>query len=84
MAAASFFLSGPQAQCRKLRAKNRMKTSMVYFSTMILTLAAVFSRPFFGRAILIMSCVAVQWLALVWYVLSFVPYGHTLGRRVLR
>mmetsp|Transcript_54347 Transcript_54347/g.174254 ORF Transcript_54347/g.174254 Transcript_54347/m.174254 type:complete len:259 (-) Transcript_54347:42-818(-) len=84
MLAASFFLSGPQAQCRKVRAKGRASTSFVYFTTMILTLAAVFSHPFFGRALVILVLVVVQWLSLVWYVLSYVPYGHSVGRRVLR
>jgi len=84
MMGASFFLSGPQAQCRKLKAKDRMKTSMLYFCTMFLTVVVVFSSPFFGRALVILLCVAVQWLALVWYVLSFVPYGQTTAKRTLR
>merc|ERR1719373_134483 len=82
MMSASFFLSGPRAQCRKITAKDRAKTSFVYLATMALTLVAVFSPPFFGRAPLIMLCVAVQWLALVWYVLSFIPYGHSMGRKL--
>lgn len=83
MVAASFFLSGPQAQCRKIKAKGRFKTSAVYFGTMAMTMVLAFSRPFLGRALLIMLCVAVQWCALVWYVLSFVPYGRRAARRVL-
>lgn len=84
MMAASFFLSGPQAQCRKIKAKDRFKTSFIYFATMVLTMTMVFSHHFFGRPLLIMLCVAVQWMALVWYVLSFVPYGHSFTRRTLR
>uniref|UniRef100_A0A7S0B7B1 Vesicle transport protein n=1 Tax=Pyrodinium bahamense TaxID=73915 RepID=A0A7S0B7B1_9DINO len=84
MMAASFFLSGPKAQCRKIKAKDRALTSFVYFSTMFLTLAAVFAGPFFCRALVILALVVVQWLSLVWYVLSYVPYGHSMGRRVLR
>jgi len=83
MMSASFFLSGPRAQCRKITAKDRAKTSFVYLSSMAITLASAFSPHFFGRALLILLCVAVQWVALVWYVLSFVPYGHTMARRVL-
>lgn len=84
MLASSFFLSGPAAQCRKIKAKDRFKTSAIFMVSMLFTLVVVFSRPFWGRAIIIMFCVAVQWFALVWYVLSFIPYGQTIGRRVLR
>jgi len=84
MLSASFFLSGPRAQCRKITSKDRAKTSFVYICSMLLTLSAVFSPAFFGRSLLILVCVVVQWVALVWYVLSFVPYGHTVGRRFLR
>lgn len=84
MLTASFFFSGPQAQWKKIMAKDRAKTSFAYFSTMILTLTMVFAHPFFGRPLIIMLLVVVQWCALVWYVLSFVPYGHSFGRRVVR
>jgi len=84
MLAASFFLSGPQSQCRKIKAKDRAKTSLIYFTTMILTLAAVFARPFVCRALIILILVVIQWLSLVWYVLSYVPYGHSVGRRIVK
>jgi len=84
MMAASFFLSGPKAQCRKIKAKDRALTSLVFISTMILTLVAVFAHPFWGRALIILLLVVVQWLALVWYILSYVPYGHSFGRRVVK
>jgi len=83
MMAASFFLSGPQQQCRKIKAKGRAATSSVYFMTMLMTMTAVFAHPFFGRPLVILLLVAVQWLSLVWYVLSYIPYGHTVGRRVV-
>eukprot|EP00411_Alexandrium_monilatum_P033867 CAMPEP_0175342144 /NCGR_PEP_ID=MMETSP0095-20121207/6700_1 /TAXON_ID=311494 /ORGANISM="Alexandrium monilatum, Strain CCMP3105" /LENGTH=260 /DNA_ID=CAMNT_0016639571 /DNA_START=57 /DNA_END=839 /DNA_ORIENTATION=+ len=84
MMAASFFLSGPQAQCRKIKAKDRARTSFIYFTTMFLTLAAVFARPFPCRPLIILALVIVQWLSLVWYVLSYVPYGHSVGRRIVK
>eukprot|EP00401_Gymnodinium_catenatum_P020401 CAMPEP_0117545048 /NCGR_PEP_ID=MMETSP0784-20121206/45893_1 /TAXON_ID=39447 /ORGANISM="" /LENGTH=275 /DNA_ID=CAMNT_0005341881 /DNA_START=11 /DNA_END=836 /DNA_ORIENTATION=+ len=83
MVAASFFFSGPRQQCRKIKAKDRAVTSMVFLSAMLLTLAVVFGRPFFCRAFVILLLVIVQWFAQVWYVLSYVPYGHTFGRKVV-
>jgi len=82
--AGSFFLSGPKAQCQKIKAKDRVLTSFIFICTMILTLVVVFMHPFFGRALFILALVAVQWCALVWYILSYVPYGHSMGRRALR
>lgn len=84
MMAASFFLSGPASQLRKLKAKDRFMTSIVYLGSMFLTLVMVFSHAFFGRALVIMLCVAVQWAALVWYVLSYIPYGQSTVRPLLK
>lgn len=84
MVSGSFFLSGPQAQWRKMGAKDRAKTSITFVSMMILTLITVHAKPFMGRALLILLLVVVQWCAQVWYILSYIPYGHTIGRKVLR
>eukprot|EP00929_Paragymnodinium_shiwhaense_P061553 TRINITY_DN30747_c0_g1_i1.p1 TRINITY_DN30747_c0_g1~~TRINITY_DN30747_c0_g1_i1.p1 ORF type:complete len:235 (+),score=38.91 TRINITY_DN30747_c0_g1_i1:76-780(+) len=84
MVTSSFFLSGPSNQCKKIRAKNRLPTFCVFISAMFLTLFVVFGEPFFGRALVILLLVALQWLAQIWYVLSYIPYGHTVGKKVLR
>jgi len=84
MLLASFFLSGPAAQCRKVKAKNRLGTLLIYILSMSATMMAVFWGPFVGRFAIIMACVVIQWVALAWYVLSFVPYGHSFGRTLLR
>lgn len=84
MVTGSFFLSGPKAQWRKIKAKNRALTSFTFVSTMILTLSVVRAHPFVGRALLILLLVVVQWCAQVWYILSYIPYGHWFGKKVLR
>lgn len=84
MMAASVFLAGPKAQFRKFRDKDRALTSSVFLASMILTLVAVFAHPFFGRALVVLLLVVVQWMAQIWYILSYVPYGHSMGRNVLR
>jgi len=84
MVTGSFFLSGPKAQWRKITAKNRALTAFTFVSTMIVTLTVVRAKPFVGRALLILLLVVVQWCAQVWYILSYIPYGHTIGRKVLR
>jgi len=84
MIAGSFFLSGPKRQCKKIREKDRAPTFCAFILSMVLTLTAVYSSPFWGRALLILLLVIIQWCAQVWYILSYIPYGHTVGRRVVK
>eukprot|EP00927_Polykrikos_kofoidii_P051513 TRINITY_DN45306_c0_g1_i1.p1 TRINITY_DN45306_c0_g1~~TRINITY_DN45306_c0_g1_i1.p1 ORF type:complete len:291 (+),score=32.93 TRINITY_DN45306_c0_g1_i1:53-874(+) len=83
MMVGSFFLSGPERQWRKISEKGRLPTFIVFFGMMLLTLAVVLGHTFFGRALVILVMVAVQWMAQIWYILSYVPYGHTVGRQIL-
>eukprot|EP00927_Polykrikos_kofoidii_P009537 TRINITY_DN1397_c0_g1_i2.p1 TRINITY_DN1397_c0_g1~~TRINITY_DN1397_c0_g1_i2.p1 ORF type:complete len:272 (-),score=44.85 TRINITY_DN1397_c0_g1_i2:96-911(-) len=82
MVVASFFFSGPKQQCKKLRTKDRAPTFFTFILTMALTLFVVFGHPFFFRAIVILLLVIVQWVAQIWYILSYVPYGQKMGRAV--
>lgn len=84
MIAGSFFLSGPKRQCNKIKEKNRLPTFCAFISAMVLTLIVVYAHPFIGRALLILLLVVTQWCAQVWYILSYIPYGHTVGRRVVK
>lgn len=84
MITGSFFLSGPKRQCKKIREKDRAPTFLAFILSMVLTLTVVYISPFFGRALLILLLVVVQWCAQVWYILSYIPYGHTVGRRVVK
>eukprot|EP00933_Yihiella_yeosuensis_P014698 TRINITY_DN13066_c1_g1_i1.p1 TRINITY_DN13066_c1_g1~~TRINITY_DN13066_c1_g1_i1.p1 ORF type:complete len:193 (-),score=31.37 TRINITY_DN13066_c1_g1_i1:39-617(-) len=80
----TFFLAGPAKQMRNMTQKNRAKNSAVFIGAMLATLVAVEATPFFGRALLILLLVVVQWMALVWYTLSYIPYGRTMARKFLR
>lgn len=84
MISGSFFLSGPKRQLEKVRQKDRLPCFCSFIAALVLTLAAVYSHPFLGRALLILVLVVIQWCAQVWYILSYIPYGHTVGRRVVK
>lgn len=84
MITGSFFLSGPKRQCNKIKEKDRCLSFCAFIVSMVLTLTAVYHSPFFGRALLILLLVVIQWCAQVWYILSYVPYGHTVGRRAVK
>lgn len=81
MVMSSFFLSGPRQQCKKLSGKDRRVSASVFLTTMLLTLKVVFGHAFLGRALVILILVMAQWLAQMWYILSYVPYGQSMGRR---
>lgn len=84
MITGSFFLSGPKRQCNKIKEKDRAPCFGAFITSMVLTLTVVFASPFIGRALLILVLVVIQWCAQVWYILSYIPYGHTVGRRVVK
>eukprot|EP00435_Cladocopium_sp_Y103_P050124 s2735_g15.t1 len=79
----TFFLAGPRKQVRKMADKNRAHASAIFVSAMVLTLVAVEAPRFHGRALLILALVILQWMSLVWYTLSYIPYGQKMGWRLL-
>merc|ERR1719258_655909 len=79
----SFFLAGPAAQCRNMKKKDRALTSFVFLISMVLTFITV-ELNFRGRALAILLLVIVQWAALVWYTLSYIPYGRKIAKKVLK
>jgi len=84
MLGASLFFSSPKQQLKKITSKKRGTTFLTFVVTMVLTLVTVYSHAFTGRALLILILVVVQWMALMWYILSFIPYGQDLVGKVVR
>ena len=75
------FLVGPARQCKTMLAPQRRTASLVYIGTLVGTLVSVFA---FRLALLSLLFVVLQFLALTWYVLSYVPYGQAAAKRILR
>ena len=82
--AGTFFLAGPKKQFRKMSDKDRRGNSIVFISTMILTIIAVEAGPFPGRTMAVLLMVVTQWMALVWYTLSYIPYGQKMALTLLK
>ena len=57
---------------------NRLVSTLVYVSALVATLFFVFFAgiPTQPRLWCILVCILVQYLALLWYTLSFVPYAQ--------
>lgn len=78
---ASCFLYGPWSQIKKMFATTRIVTTVVYLTMMGTTLFLAFYP---GDIPLRLGCLVVsifiQFLALSWYTLSFIPFGRDLVR----
>jgi len=73
----SFFLSGPWKQCKKMVAPTRAVATGVYVGSIALTLfVACYKQTIPARALIIIVLIIIQMLALIWYMLSFIPYAR--------
>ncbi|KAF4722114.1 hypothetical protein FOZ62_029030 [Perkinsus olseni] len=68
------FLVGPVRQWRSMSQKHRAWAASIYFTTMIITLVVCFKWP--EERLLIVVLVITQCGAIIWYSLSYVPYGR--------
>ncbi|CCD15179.1 unnamed protein product [Trypanosoma congolense IL3000] len=69
----TFILKGPVAQVRYMFDEYRRTASTVYLISLFLTLFVAFR---FKSFLLCVVCGIVQYVALIWYSLTFVPYGQ--------
>ena len=74
------FLVGPTKQCATMCDAQRWVATTVYLSSLALTLVVAF---YFHSRLLCIACIVVQYLALAWYSLSYIPYGRSFVLRML-
>ncbi|GMI36749.1 hypothetical protein TeGR_g6367 [Tetraparma gracilis] len=71
------FLSGPYRQAKSMCAKTRIGATVMYIGSMIATLAVAFacgSWP--AQGLLILICVVLQYISIIWYTLSYIPFAR--------
>ena len=66
----TFFLMGPKKQCDNMMKPQRKMTSLVLFLSMGACLIMAFSDI---SKLIILLAIAIQFMALLWYVLSYIP-----------
>lgn len=71
--AGTSFLVGPLQQLRNMADKSRLVTSCIFIGSLIATLL---SSVYIKVGFVIVFFVCVQWLAYMWYSLSYIPYGQ--------
>lgn len=79
--ASTLFLMGPKRQCKRMSAPTRAGAVVVYIGAMVATIVVscfVHIKPDNVHAMLVLVCIVVQFLAMFWYALSYIPYGRRM------
>ena len=80
----SMFLVGPLRQLRNMTQSTRWVAALVYVLAMVGTFVSCFVLKENGGALVIILCIAVQFCAMFWYSLSYIPYGRKMFSACLR
>ena len=76
----SSFMVGPVKQCQDMAMPERRTASLVYVSSLTGTLISVFVLKWQFISFVL---VIIQFAALTWYMLSYMPYGQQVFKRCL-
>lgn len=84
----SCFLSGPKSQMQKMFHQSRKAATIWYLGSLAVTLvfALCFKDSSFhpqGRAVVLLVLVAIQYVAVFWYCLSYIPFARQMGMRLM-
>lgn len=81
----TLFLAGPTRQLRRMCQQKRWIASLVFLVAIVLTLTIAYAgKHMKGRTFVIVLLVVAQWCSLVWYGLTYIPYGPQMAWAVLR
>jgi len=70
------FLMGPKTQLKRMSHPTRWIAALVYFVAIVATIVFCFTPP--HSATLVIICIVVQFCAMFWYCLSYIPYGRRI------
>ncbi|EKX41792.1 hypothetical protein GUITHDRAFT_112211 [Guillardia theta CCMP2712] len=73
MMLSTIFLVGPKKQCQNMWTGHRAMASIAYFGSMVGTIYAAMGLRIY---ILVIIFVGIQFAALIWYSLSYIPFGR--------
>nr|CAH0102369.1 unnamed protein product [Daphnia galeata] len=74
------FLMGPLNQCKKMFSPTRVVATVLVFVCLIMTLLSAFLWKKHGLALVF--CI-IQFLAMTWYSLSYIPYARDLVKKTV-
>jgi len=79
----SIFLVGPFSQVKKMFHPTRKLATILYLSSLIITLLVAFlchGMP--GQALLLVTLMVCQYVSISWYCLSYIPYARQMAYRL--
>lgn len=74
------FLVGPEHHCKGMLSYERRLSALAYVSSLAATLFSIF---YLHSRILTLACLLVQCVAMMYYALSYLPFGQSILRRLL-
>ncbi|OQR81667.1 hypothetical protein THRCLA_11526 [Thraustotheca clavata] len=80
----TMFFVGPIAQCQSMFHAKRRYSALTYVLFIGVTLALCFSPRLPHRTGLVLISVSIQFCALWWYTLSYIPYARTAVTNVAK
>eukprot|EP00523_Entomoneis_sp_CCMP467_P021693 CAMPEP_0168848402 /NCGR_PEP_ID=MMETSP0727-20121128/10826_1 /TAXON_ID=265536 /ORGANISM="Amphiprora sp., Strain CCMP467" /LENGTH=226 /DNA_ID=CAMNT_0008902259 /DNA_START=204 /DNA_END=884 /DNA_ORIENTATION=- len=81
--AGSFFLVGPKAQWNRMWDDSRNMATKVYLSSLALIFAIVLVHPPGPEGLYLFLLLIVQYGAMTWYCLSYIPFGQETVKNYL-
>ncbi|KND03455.1 uncharacterized protein SPPG_00938 [Spizellomyces punctatus DAOM BR117] len=73
------FLVGFKTQFKKMFDATRLTASIIFLVTMVTTLVVAFTLE---NVLLTLLCCFIQFLALFWYSLSYIPFARDLAKKM--
>jgi len=81
--ASTMFIFGPLSQLKTMFKPIRRAATIIYLITIVTTLVFAFVLEDPTRGPLVLLSLAVQFVAMVWYVASYVPYGRKMIKKMI-
>lgn len=76
----TLFLMGPVSQIKKMFASTRWIATVVMLASLILTLVSAFVLD---SGILVLLFIVIQFLAMLWYSISYIPFARDAVKKLL-
>ena len=73
------FMWGPFSQVKKMFKEERRIATIIYLTMIIVTLVVAFE---YTEAWAVILCLIIQFLAMGWYCLSYIPYGRKMVKNM--
>lgn len=79
----SCFLTGPTNQAKKMFHETRRIATGLYLGSLALTLVVAFAADGVpGQGVVLIVLMIVQYVAIAWYCLSYIPFARQAAKRV--